>query len=96
MLDTIISAIQNKQCISFTYKGINRVAEPHAVGSSTAGNDVLRCYQTKGGHTRPGHEWDLCKLSKISNLTLTGESFDNARAGYNKGDKGMSNIYAEL
>ena len=96
MLDIIISAIQNKQYISFTYSGLDRVVEPHAVGCSRAGNDVLRCYQTQGGHISPDHEWDLCKLSKISNLSITGEYFDSARVGYNKGDKGMSQIYAEL
>ena len=61
-----------------------------------AGNDVLRCYQTKGGHVTHGHDWDLCEFSKISNLNTTGESFANARPDYKKGDKGMSRIYAEL
>jgi len=96
MLNTIIDAINNKSVLSFTYKGIDRVVEPHAVGVSTAGNEVLRCYQIEGGHNKQGHDWDLCTLSKILNLSLTGDSFSSARPGYAKGDKGMSRIYAEI
>lgn len=96
MLTTIIAAIKNRHTLSFSYSGIPRVVEPHAVGSSTAGNDVLRCYQTHGGHVTPGHEWDLCKLSKISKLTDTGEVFAIARPGYKKNDRDMHRIYAEL
>jgi hypothetical protein len=96
MLQTIIDAIKNRRVLSFIYDGYHRVVEPHAVGSSTAGNDVLRCYQTEGGHVTLGHDWDLCELSKISTLQLTGGNFANARPDYKKGDKGMSRIYAEL
>jgi len=96
MIQLIIDAIKNRHVLSFSYDGYIRVVEPHAVGESRAGNDVLRCYQTKGGHVTPGHDWDLCELSKISNLKPTGESFANARPDYKKGDKGMVRIYAEL
>ena len=96
MLQTIINAIHAYKVLSFTYSGIARVVEPHAVGISLAGNDVLRCYQTHGGHIKPSHEWDLCEISKISNLRETGDVFANAQPGYRKGDKGMTRIYAEL
>lgn len=96
MLQTIINAIRNREVLSFTYTGIARVAEPHAVGVSRAGNNVLRCYQTQGGHVKPGHEWDLCDLSKLSNLRTTGQHFVNGRPGYKPGDKHMTTIFAEL
>jgi len=96
MLNSIITAIQNKSVLSFTYDGYDRIVEPHAVGSSRAGNDVLRCFQTQGGHVRADHEWDLCKLSKITNFLVTEDVFVNARNGYARGDKGMSRIYAEI
>lgn len=96
MLNSIINAINNKSVLSFTYNGCNRVVEPHAVGISRAGNAVLRCFQTEGSHVRPNHEWDLCVLSKITNLFLTGALFSSARPSYAKGDKGMLHIYAEL
>lgn len=96
MLNTIIQAINNREEISFTYSGLSRVAQPSAVGISTAGNDVLRCFQTQGGHITPGHEWDLCTVSNISNLQLTGNTFGVNPRGYKQGDRGMQRIYAQL
>ena len=96
MKQTIINAIQNKEAISFSYSGISRVVEPHAIGISSKGNTVLRCFQISGGHIQAGHGWELCDVSKISNLASTGEYFENARPGYKRGDKGMTTIYAEL
>ncbi len=96
MLQTIINAIHNRDYLAFTYSGYSRVVQPAAVGISSAGNDVLRCYQTAGGHVTPGHEWDLCDISKISNLRVTGEHFVGEPPHYRKGDRGMTTIYAEL
>ena len=96
MLKSIINTINNRQEISFTYSGLNRVALPCAVGLSTKGNDVLRCYQIQGGHVNSGHTWDLCSVSKISNLTLTGQTFIKNPNGYKTGDKGMLKIYAQI
>lgn len=97
MLQVIINAIKNNQILSFSYNGYSRVVEPHTVGiSKVSGKDMLSCYQIEGNHVTAGHKWDLCELSKISNLNLTGGNFSNTRVGYKKGDKRMSRIYAEL
>lgn len=96
MLNMIINAIQNRQVLTFTYSGLVRVVEPHAVGVSTTGKDVLRCYQTAGGHVTPGHEWDFCVLAKIHGLQLTGQSFVGNRPGYKRDDPYMRHIYKQL
>jgi len=96
MLQTIVRAIQNREVLSFTYDGLARVVEPHAAGVSLAGNNVLRCFQTQGGHVTPGHAWDLCEIAKIRNLSMTGERFVGERPGYRRGDKHMTTIFAEL
>lgn len=96
MRQKIIDAIMNKRVLSFQYDGHHRVVEPHTVGVSTAGNPVLRCYQTAGTHVRWDHDWNLCTLDKIINLKETGETFAAPRPGYKKGDRGMSVIHAEL
>ena len=96
MLQTIIDAIRNRKYLAFTYSGFSRVVQPAAVGVSRDGNDVLRCYQTAGGHVKPGHEWDFCVFSKISGLRTTEEHFVSDPPGYKKGDKHMTTIYAEL
>lgn len=96
MLKTIINAIHNREHLSFTYSGLSRIVQPAAVGVSHAGNEVLRCYQTAGGHVTPGHEWDFCTLSNMSNLVATGKCFVGNPPQYKRGDKGMSIVYAEL
>lgn len=96
MKQTIIEAISNYQVLTFTYSGIPRVVEPHAVGLSRTGKEVLRCFQTHGGHVTPGHEWDLCELSKISDLKVSGTIFQTPRSGYSRGDRHMISIFAQL
>ena len=96
MLQTIISAIKNRQVLSLTYKGIHRIVEPHTAGVSKKGHDVLSCYQTQGSHIKPGHEWDLLTVSKISNLSATGDLFSGTRPGYARNDSRMTRIYAEI
>ena len=96
MKQIIIDAINNLQVLKFTYSGIDRVVEPHAIGISRTGKVLLRCFQTLGGHVTPGHEWDLCELNKISNLSVSGDYFQAPRPGYKKGDSLMINILAQL
>jgi hypothetical protein len=96
MRQIIIDAINNLQVLKFTYSGIDRVVEPHAIGISRTGKVLLRCFQTLGGHIAPGHEWDLCELSKISNLSFSGDYFQAPRPGYQKGDSHMTRILAQL
>lgn len=96
MLKIITDSIHARQEISFIYSGIERVAQPVAVGASRAGRDVLRCYQTKGGHVTAGHVWDLCEISLMSNVKNTGVAFDVNPPGYKRGDKHMIKIYAEI
>lgn len=96
MLDELIAAVQERRIITFTYDGIAREAQPCAVGISRAGQEALRCYQVAGGHVEPGHEWDLCVLSKIRNLVVTSATFDGEPPGYRRGDRGMTRIFAEL
>lgn len=96
MSQIIIDAINTLQVLKFTYSGIDRVVEPHALGISRTGKVLLRCFQTQGGHITLGHEWDLCELSKISNLGFSGDYFKGPRPGYRKGDSHMIKILAQL
>ena len=98
MLNTIVSAVRNRHVLTFVYGGAKRIAEPHAVGVSKFGNDVMRCYLAGEGQVPEGQEWMLCELAKISELVDTGTSFPGPRPGYKRGDKDMIRlyIYAEL
>lgn len=96
MINQIIQAIKSREEISFTYSGLSRVVQPAAVGVSTAGNEVMRCYQIEGAHITAGHEWDLCTVAKITNLKVTGNTFNTNPRGYKQGDRGMQEIYSQL
>ena len=97
MRNTIIGAIHQKKLLSLSYDGITRTVEPHAYGVSSKGNELLRCYQVRGGHnSEKPHTWDLLTVSKIIALTDTGENFASARPDYKQNDKAMQTIYAQL
>lgn len=96
MRQLLIDAINSKAVVTFTYDGIERVAEPHAIGSTRAGSECCRLFQTAGGHVTPGHDWDLCQVGKMRNLRMTGASFAAPRPGYKRGDSHLARIYAQL
>jgi len=95
MLKTIISAIQRKEVLRFTYDGLPREVEPHAVGVSSSGHKVLRCFLVKGLQPHD-QNWYLVPLSKIDDLNTTEQYFSSTRSGYKNGDKGMAIIYAQI
>ncbi len=97
MNQSIIHAIREMKLISLTYKGTDRVVEPHAYGVSAKGNELLRCYQIHGGHTSTkAHDWDLLTISKIENLNVLSDGFSSARPDYKRDDKHIPTIYAQL
>jgi hypothetical protein len=42
MLQTIISAINNREYLTFSYDGIRRVVQPATVGISSSLSDLIR------------------------------------------------------
>jgi hypothetical protein len=93
---TIIDAIRTRTVLQFTYKGLARTVEPHAVGLSTKGYDALLCFQIAGAHITPGHEWDFCRLDGMSDVKNNERGFSGTRPRFARGDKRMTTIYAEL
>lgn len=72
MNEIICQAIQEKRLLSFSYKGHNRVAEPHTHGVSTANNECLRCYQVSGGSVSGKvPDWKMMTTNKINGLSIT-------------------------
>lgn len=87
MREILAQAINERRYIAFTYSGLQREAQPATVGISHAGNPVLRCYQTAGGHITPAHEWDFCELRKIVGLKVLDKTFSSNPPNHKKGDK---------
>jgi predicted DNA-binding transcriptional regulator YafY len=76
MRDTLCDAITERQVVEFSYDGQPRRVEPHRVGRTTAGNDVLSGYQV-GGRSNSGTvlDWRLFELRKIGSVvSLDGDA----------------------
>ena len=97
MNQTICVAINGQHLLRFYYDLGWRTVEPHAHGMSTAGNEVLRAFQTQDV-SAPGEpvNWKLFRVDWISNLEWLEATFSEPRPGYKRGDPQMTQIYCEL
>lgn len=93
----ICDAIRRRAVIAFTYDGGRRVVEPHCHGVSSAGNEVLRGFQT-GGSSGSGEPvgWKLFEVAKIQRLRPQGSTFAAARPGYTPADSAMDHIHCHV
>ncbi|HDR52561.1 MAG TPA: hypothetical protein ENN90_13250 [Mariniphaga anaerophila] len=96
MDSAIVNSIRNKNLLEFYYDGGSRVVEPHCYGLTTKGNEGLRAFQVSGYSSSGEMGWKLFNLSKARSIKVLNESFNKPRAGYKKGDRGMSRIIEEL
>jgi hypothetical protein len=93
----LCEAIEKKAVIEFNYKGTQRIVEPQCHGTSTAGNEVLRGFQTKNyGKPSESPSNKLFEVSKISGLKPTGKTFSTPGPHYNPNDKAMSYVHCHL
>lgn len=94
----LIKAITNRLEIEFTYKGLLRVVRPGAYGvHHTTNNVFLRGYQIAGqSSSRTPPLWDMYSEDKIDGLVVTDRHFADDPPDYARGDKHMSEIFAEL
>lgn len=93
----LISAIDNRQVISFIYDGLPRVVEPATYGQTTTGKLSLRgCLVAGRSHRNQLPCWELYTEAKMEQLSLTGEVFESfALDGYTRGDSAFATIRAE-
>lgn len=100
MIETLKTAIANKQTIAFVYGPEERlrVVEVHAVGLSTKdGSLVMRGFQVAGESSRPLPIWALFTVSKMDALELSALPLSEApRPGFSPGDKQMSEVLFEV
>jgi predicted DNA-binding transcriptional regulator YafY len=95
MNNTIVSAIQNKQLLSFQYDNVTRTVEPHTYGRDKKGNDVVSAWQLSGKSGDPP-AWRLYEVSRLAGLRVLPQHFANARPQYKRNDSRMTTIYAQL
>jgi hypothetical protein len=90
--DHICVAIETRRRVQFEYHNKLRIAEPQAVGISTAGNEVARFRLVQGG-SRPEQ---LFSVSEIKSFTILPERFTKPGPNYSKNDSAMKKIFCQL
>jgi hypothetical protein len=95
--DTLISAINDRKVLKFSYEGLVRSVEPQTYGMGYTGTYLLRAYQ-KGGASRSGRSnmAKLFDLARISKLQKTGGHFKEALPSHNPEDRAMKLIFVTL
>jgi len=95
--ELITQAIKERKVIKISYRDGpivlpgHRIIEPHAFGTATSGNDVVRAWLREGisktgiSGKSPKPGWRLFRIDRIKNVKITGDSF-KTRLGYNSKD----------
>lgn len=90
----ICEAIQSRKVLRFYYDGGFRHVEPFCYGLGTSDNELLRAYQIGGAsESNEFRGWKLFKVDEISSLSITDDTFEIRRQGYNPNDSAMQQIY---
>jgi predicted DNA-binding transcriptional regulator YafY len=76
----ICEAIQNRRVLRFDYDGGERTVEPYVLGTTRAGVELLRAYQTSGfSQSGQSQGWKLFRTSEIGDIRLAGDTFQSRR-----------------
>lgn len=95
--EVVREALRERRVVTFTYKGRERVAEPHALGKAGDDRPALLAWQTAGdGNTEPPPGWRVFVLAEISGLKATGATFAGPRADYRSKGSGLKSVEAEV
>lgn len=69
----VCSAIAGLRVVTFEYKGLERIVEPHGHGWTSAGVEVVCAYQVDGRSVSgqvPG--WKMFHIAKMTDVQATG------------------------
>ena len=104
-IDGVVVAIKGRQKVIIYYDGDEpggrgiRQIEPVCLGTSKAGNKILRAWDDEGAsHTaykgeQPLPGWRIFRLDKILSIKPTGEVYNTPKPNYNfNGDKSMVSV----
>lgn len=94
MNNTIIEAIINKKLLVVTYNGSERLVEPHTYGLDKSGQGKLRVFQVAENEDHSG--WRLFNEAAITDVRIADGTFAGSQPGYNKDDKHIPTVYAQL
>ena len=90
------AAIAGRRPVAFVYNGVSRVAHPHRLGASAAGNGktLVRCWEVSRGGEATG-TWKLFDVGKAEGARLLPGTFAPA-PGYTPADRAIPAPTAEV
>lgn len=90
------AAIRGRRPVAFVYNGVARVAHPHRMGASAAGNGktLVRCWEVSRGGEATG-TWKLFEVGKASGAALLPGTFEPA-PGYTPADRAIPEPEMEI
>jgi len=97
--DLIKGAIQNKQCVTCTYKGYLRKMSPHVIGTKNGKAQAL--FYQYGGESSSGlsadarQNWRCIPVEDITNLSINDDPFKSA-INHSKTQTCVSSIDVEI
>jgi hypothetical protein len=93
----ICAAIAGRRVLRFEYGGGERVVEPHAHGTSSAGVELVLCYQV-AGHSMSGPVpgWRMFKVAGVTELREDGATFGGPRPDYNPANTRVAKVCCQL
>lgn len=93
----LCNAIKEKKQAKISYKGHERIINPHLIGiHKDTGNKVLRAFHVKGYSSsgdKPG--WRLFSINKIVNVQVLDTNFQTQQ-GYNPNNKVISEFICRI
>lgn len=94
---TACDALRKGCCLEIRYDGFSRVVEVHAVGVTSAGHDVMRVWQIRGGSvSNEPVGWKLLRLDEAMGVAILNERSAAPRHGFKRGDRAMQRIICEV
>ena len=92
MRAAICDAIARRRLLAFTYRGHERLVEPHCHGTSSEGHELVRGFQVGGTGASGSLGWKLFDVSLIDDLRTIDQGFA-PRPDFRRDDDAMHPVH---
>lgn len=86
----ICHAIAERRLLSFTYRGSERVVEPHLYGVTRKRHELLCAWVRRDG---TASAWRTFSVNQITGLSILPERFDGPRPDFNPQDPTFEEVF---
>lgn len=96
MAEQICEAIRRRRLMALTYGGRGRVVEPYIHGHTTAGREVVLCFQREGGSSSGGGGWRLLHVDEIVEREVLDVAFPFNEASYDPNADEVRHVHCRI